>query len=243
MKKNIMYVSLGVVLILLIVAFIGTHKFITNENLKPKFFNNMSFNGTSSQGLYCELDDRYVYTYDLIDKIRYTYEDVTKELGTWLKEDKDFINIMIKDLESLNNPVKTYERDGGSKEYHDGNIGIIVCNTIDGNKNIYIGKELTDNVHCVNYRKQIVLEKEENDKVINIIDKEKYTKGMTAWCTEDIKPFYELGEYKYSFRCEQIVVVLYESGFIEDVASAISSGSITLNDLDKFNIKYKKERK
>ena len=241
MKKNVVYI-LGIAII--VIAIMGPIMVEVNlekeKVVNPKFFNNMSFNGTSSPGLYCELDDRYVYTYDAIDRIRYTHDGVTKELGAWLKENKDFINIMIKDLESLNNPVKTYERDGGSKEYHDGNIGIIICNTIDGNKNIYIGKELTGNVHCVNYRKQIVLEQEENDKVVNIIDKSNYGEELIAGCTDGIKPFYELGEYKYSFRCGQTVVVLYESGFIEDVRDAISNGSITLNDLDKFNIKYKK---
>ncbi len=242
MKQKNLYVTLALIIMTLIIIFCVINK-IVSKDVNPKFFNNMTFNGAYSPDLYCELDDRYVYVYDLIDRIRYTHDGVTKELKTWLKEDKDFINVIIKDLESLGNRVKTYERDGGSKEYHDGNIGIIICNTKDGNKNIYIGKELTGNTDCINYRKQIVSEKKENDRVINIIDKETYDKELTSLCTEEIKPFYEDEKYKYLFRCGQIVVVLYESGFIEDVSAAIYDGSITLNDLDNFNIKYKKEKK
>jgi len=202
-------------------------------NLKEQLF---------EKKLYYELGDRYIFLYDL-EKIDFTLGNKRQELKTWFKEDKNFLNTFVNALIINNDEVITY-KDGGSKEYSDGYIRVIVCNTLDGNKNILIGKDLTyEHQGCLYDKKVLVSQKSQNDKVVNILDKMSYLK--TFHCNAMLVYFYEDESYKYTWGCPgraQTVIVQYESGFEETFEQALKTGSVQISDLDKYNIFYEKEK-
>ena len=142
-------------------------------------------------------------------------------------------------MEEIINPY-----DGGTKEYHDGNIGIVFCDTYDGNINIVIGEDLDYKLaSCAWGKKELVSEKTLNDVVVNIIDKSKYYgPDVLSTCTSEPKPFYETEDYIYTFGCRSIVV-LYESGYVQSAEDAFISGDIDFNDLEKYDIAYEREKK
>ena len=78
-------------------------------------------------------------------------------------------------------------------------------------------------------------------KVIKLEDKTKKIKDFT--CDLALEKFYEDDMYKYSWSCikNDYMVVKYESGFEETISNGLKYGSITINDLDKFDIDYIKE--
>lgn len=62
-------------------------------------------------------------------------------------------------------------------------------------------------------------------------------------CAEALESFYEDDMYKYFWNCmkNKYMIVQYESGFEEPVSEALKYGTITISDLDRFNIDYIKE--
>lgn len=80
-------------------------------------------------------------------------------------------------------------------------------------------------------------------KVINIIDKTKNIDNFV--CAEALEEFYQDDNYIYYWNCikNNYIVVKYEDGSSELVSDALINGSITINELDNFNIKYIKYEK
>lgn len=93
-------------------------------------------NKCSEAKLYYSLDDYDIYTYCL-DSIKISRDKEFVELSSLFESDTT-----IKDL-FRNMKEKEVYKDGGSKLYIDTkqDIGLIKCNTIDGNRDIYIGNK------------------------------------------------------------------------------------------------------
>lgn len=74
-------------------------------------------------------------------------------------------------------------------------------------------------------------------KVINITDT-----SNNKSCAEVMDGFYEDDNYTYYFDCakSKYIIVEYESGYKESIKDALKYGTITINDLDTYNIKYTK---
>ena len=75
-------------------------------------------------------------------------------------------------------------------------------------------------------------------KVVDIIDKTKNIKDFV--CAEALEGFYEDENYQYYYSCikGKYIVVKYENGYEEKVSDALKYGTITIFDLDKYNIDY-----
>ena len=80
-------------------------------------------------------------------------------------------------------------------------------------------------------------------KVIEIVDTTKDIENFT--CAEALEQFYEDENYRYYYSCikSKYVIVKYENGYEETVANALKYGTINIEDLDTYNIKYIKEDK
>ena len=80
-------------------------------------------------------------------------------------------------------------------------------------------------------------------KVIEIVDTTKNIENFT--CAEALEQFYEDENYRYYYSCikNKYVIVKYENGYEETVANALKYGTINIEDLDTYNIKYIKEDK
>lgn len=75
-------------------------------------------------------------------------------------------------------------------------------------------------------------------KVINIKDETK--NKLDFACAEVLESFYQDDKYIYFWECmkNKYMIVKYESGYEETVSNALRYGSITINEIDKFNISY-----
>lgn len=82
-----------------------------------------------------------------------------------------------------------------------------------------------------------------SSKVKEIIDKTKGIEGFS--CDTALENFYEDDEFTYSWSCikNEYMIVKYESGYEETISNALKYGSITISDLDKYNISYIKAKK
>ncbi len=80
-------------------------------------------------------------------------------------------------------------------------------------------------------------------KVLNIKDTSKDIKDFA--CDEALESFYEDNDYTYYWNCikNEYVIVEYENGYEEKVSDALKYGTITIEDLDRYNIKYYKYEK
>jgi len=85
------------------------------------------------------------------------------------------------------------------------------------------------------------VERTDIGKVVSIKDKTK--NKLNFACAEALQSFYEDDMYQYFWDCmkNKYMVVQYESGFEETVSDALKYETITISDLDKFNIEYIKE--
>lgn len=104
------------------------------EVIKPEIHNDIKFNK------YLERDNKKVYLSGNIEEIYYTASSTRMPLKEYLTTSYQTIDDVIKHLTDLLDIVDTYD-DGGttihkSSEY---DITIIKCNTISGNKDIFIG--------------------------------------------------------------------------------------------------------
>ncbi len=236
MREKIIF---GLITIILILGMAGVYFCIKKEpeDNNAKMFE-VTYNGSYSPQIYYDLPDRYIYTHDMIDSIKFTYNNETKELSSWFQENDNFLDIFLAEIKKNSKNVVVSPYDGGSTEYHDGNIGIVVCHTFDNNINIVIGKNLDWKTASCGFGKKILVDqKAKNDKVANIIDKSTYYGDVDISCVDEPEIFYETPKTKYTFGCRNIVV-LYESGFEETAEEAFKNGDITFEDLDKYNITY-----
>ena len=80
-------------------------------------------------------------------------------------------------------------------------------------------------------------------KVIKIVDKTKEIKNFA--CAEVLEQFYEDEIYEYYYDCmkSKYIIVKYESGYEETVEDALKYKTITISDLDRYNISYIKYEK
>ena len=80
-------------------------------------------------------------------------------------------------------------------------------------------------------------------KVLEIVDTTKDIKNFT--CDEALEGFYEDDKYNYFYSCMKgkYMIVRYESGYEETIEEALRYGSITINDLEEYDISYIKYEK
>lgn len=90
----------------------------------------------------------------------------------------------------------------------------------------------------VNYSKDIKMSWK---TVTNIKD----TSDEFATCADAIETFYEDDKYTYSFHCimSDRIMVYYDDGTSENVEQALNKGHISIRLLDKYKIRYIKEKK
>ena len=83
----------------------------------------------------------------------------------------------------------------------------------------------------------------EFSKVLEIVDTTKDIKNFT--CAEALEGFYEDDKYNYFYSCmkSKYMIVRYESGYEETIEEALRDGSITINDLEEYDISYIKYEK
>lgn len=79
-------------------------------------------------------------------------------------------------------------------------------------------------------------------KVKRIVDKTKNMKDFN--CAEALENFYSDDKYNYYFPCikGEYVVVIYNDDYEEKVSDSLKNGTITIKDLDKYKIKYTKQK-
>lgn len=87
------------------------------------------------------------------------------------------------------------------------------------------------------------IERVDIGKVVEIIDKTKNMKDFA--CDEALEGFYADDKYIYFWSCmkNEYMIVKYESGFEETISNALKYGTISISDLDRFNISYIKQNK
>ena len=75
-------------------------------------------------------------------------------------------------------------------------------------------------------------------KVTEIVDTTKDEKNFT--CAEILEQFYEDENYDYFYNCTKgkYIIVKYESGYQETVENALKYETITIEDLESYNIDY-----
>lgn len=78
-------------------------------------------------------------------------------------------------------------------------------------------------------------------KVTDIVDTTKQIKDFA--CAEALQSFYKDENYTYYWDCikNKYMIVKYESGYEETISNALKYGTITIGDLEKYNINYYKE--
>lgn len=100
------------------------------------------------------------------------------------------------------------------------------------------------NVHDLGGISSIDLDKVSTSEMVvkEIKDKTKEIKDYE--CAEVLDNFYTDSKYRYYFSCLKgdMVVVVYEDGSEEKVSRALMNGTIKIKDLDKYKIKYTKEK-
>lgn len=80
-------------------------------------------------------------------------------------------------------------------------------------------------------------------EVLEIVDTSNEIDGFM--CAEALEQFYEDDNYEYYYSCMKgsYIVVKYKNGFQETVKVALKNKTITISDLDRFNISYIKYEK
>ena len=104
------------------------------EVIKPEYHNDIKFNN------YLKRDNRTIYMAGNIEEIYYTAIDKRMTLKDYISKSNQTIDVEIKQLTDNMNLIATL-KDGGTTIYKSSeyDITIIKCNTIAGNKNIFIG--------------------------------------------------------------------------------------------------------
>ena len=122
----------------------------------------------------------------------------------------------------------------------------------DGSVNVVYKGLFYDTYNCIEYSVPQIkgkrtkfscsIDRLDIGKVIDIVDTTKDIKNFS--CPEVLEEFYKDDSYTYYYNCakSKYVIVKYESGFEETVKNALKYNSVTINDLDNFNIDYIKQK-
>jgi len=145
MKKRNIILTITIISITIIIFI----TYIFNSNSNDINDNNNNQNLTINEDsecdhkpkLYYQNNNQKIYTYCL-DKIELTIDNEPIELKEYLKNNSinDLINSLEKTASLYDGGTNIYN-DGGSKRITNNGITLIKCNTIDGNKDIYIGNK------------------------------------------------------------------------------------------------------
>jgi len=113
---------------------IATTSDIKIEVVKPEYHDDIKFNK------YLERDNRVIYLAGNIEEIYYNDSDVRMSLKDYITKSYQTVDDGIKHLTDNMNLIDTL-KDGGTTIYKSGeyDITIIKCNTVSGNKNIFVG--------------------------------------------------------------------------------------------------------
>ncbi len=116
---------------------------------------------------------------------------------------------------------------------------------IDGSNNLIIGQlikvipsNITETYPITIYTKVIdVVNYNNKSKIIDIVDR---IEKENLTCAEALEEIYRDDTYIYYLPCikSNNIIVKYENGYQETLASALLYNSVSLSDLDKFGIKY-----
>lgn len=101
---------------------------VFEANEEKNIFSTKNSEAECTSKIYYEEDGRRIYSYCL-ESIKYNGKELNKLLSDGMKIEKV--------IGTLKKTGDYY--DGGSKMYRGKNISILTCNTLDGNKDIYIG--------------------------------------------------------------------------------------------------------
>ncbi|MBQ8472987.1 MAG: hypothetical protein IJ501_05740 [Bacilli bacterium] len=104
------------------------------EVVKPEYYNDIKFNK------YLERDNKTIYLAGNIEEIYYTDLDIRMSLNDYITKSYQTTDDSIKHLTDILDYVATLN-DGGTTIYKSSeyDITVIKCNTISGNKDIFIG--------------------------------------------------------------------------------------------------------
>lgn len=117
---------------------------------------------------------------------------------------------------------------------------------------VYIGL-LYDTYSCPEYSSPQIkakgtkfncaISKDNVGKVIELVDKTKEIADFA--CNETLESFYEDDDYIYFWNCikNKYMIVKYENGLEETISDALKNKTITISDLDRYNINYLKQEK
>ena len=136
MTKKRKYILLIIILLTVILIYI----FILNTKNVPIIISK-TINCDNNAKLYHQKNNTKIYSYCL-DKIEVIIDNKPIELKEYLKNNSinDLINSLEKTASLYDGGTNIYN-DGGSKRITNNGIALIKCNTIDGNKDIYIGNK------------------------------------------------------------------------------------------------------
>ena len=136
------------VIILVICVFIFT--LLLNKNNSNLIVNEIE-NCDNEAKLYYEIDGKKIYSYCL-DIVEIVVDDKNIDLKEYLKNNSidDLVDMLEKESTFYDGGTSIY-KDGGTKKITSNGITLIRCNTLDGNRDIYIGNK--DMEYKVNFCK------------------------------------------------------------------------------------------
>lgn len=132
-KKSILLVIILVICIFIFILILNKN----NSNLIV----NETKNCDNVAKLYYETDEKIIYSYCL-DSIEVIVNNKTIDLKEYLKNNSidNLINMLEKESTFYDGGTSIY-KDGGTKKITTNGITLIKCNTLDGNRDIYIGSK------------------------------------------------------------------------------------------------------
>jgi len=137
-KKNIIIV-LAILCVLIFILILNNSN--NNSDVKSNLIVSENINCDYNPKLYYEIDNRKIYSYCL-DNIKVIVDNQNIELKEYLENNSidDFIKMLEKEIVFYDGGTTLY-KDGGTKKITSNNISLLKCNTLDGNKDIYIGNK------------------------------------------------------------------------------------------------------
>lgn len=118
-----------IIVALFIISITGCSKKITNIN------SNININCNNKPQLLVEQKERKIYTYCLND-VMIKINDKEENLKEFIETDEKAIDKIIETLE-----LEGAYSDGGTKLYKGETLTLVKCNTLDGNRDVYIGDQ------------------------------------------------------------------------------------------------------
>ena len=131
-----------------------------------------------------------------------------------------------------NSPIISWKEKLGEKSYVDKGILMDTYYCVKDNDIVTVSWYLKGTKYsCPKVEK-------DNLEVKEIIDTTKDIKDFV--CAEALEEFYRDNNYVYYYNCikSKYIIVKYTNGYEETVTDALKHGTITIKDLDKYNIGY-----